>query len=220
MKRRTTVKWWRDELGLETKHMVETMIRTIVAKYPNGQALSTSDQEWLDKILRHHYQYKAKVGCGIKHLEVRSNPSWNGPSRGLWIVRHDGSEIDISWVVALKPMGRPDAKDDVSKAARYEVHPQIHTYHATGECDACPLCGEQLKRGSNVHVDHETPFITLLQGFLKFKALSFEDVEVEDLVLEARFADRELGSEWQEYHRQNAVLRITHAQCNLARKAA
>jgi isopentenyldiphosphate isomerase len=220
MTKRKAIKWWKDELGMATKAKVEDHIRTIVDKYPNGAAINHSDQNFLDSVLRHHYQYTAKIGCGIRHLEVRSNPSWNGATRGLWIVRTDGSEIDISWVVALKPDGRPDVKEDVSKAARYEVYRQIHHHHEHGECDLCPICSLPMERGVNVHVDHAEPFSILLDKFLKAKGLSYDQIAIEDLGLNSQFSDRELGQEWHDHHAQHATLRLTHAVCNLARKAA
>ena len=220
MTKRKAIKWWKDELNMPTKAMVEDAIRNIVSKYPNKQPITGSDLTFLDAVLRHHYQYEAKVGCGIKQLEVRTNPSWNGATRGLWIVRTDGSEVDISWVVALKPDGRPDVKEDVAKAARYEVYQQIHHHHEHGACDLCPLCHLPMERGINVHVDHAEPFSLLLDKFLKTKGLNYDQIVIEDLGLDSRFRDRALGQEWHDHHAQNASLRLTHAQCNLARKAA
>jgi hypothetical protein len=221
MTKRKAIKWWQPELGMATKAMVEDRIRTIVAKYQKGNApIDPIDQQWLDIVLRHHYQYAAKVGCGIQHLEVRTNPSWNGATRGLWIVRTDGTAVDISWVVALKPEGRPEVKEDVSKAARYEVYRQIHHHHEHGECDLCPLCKLPMERGVNVHVDHAQPFSALLDNFIKAKGLVYDEIVIQDLGLDSQFADRELGQEWHDHHADHATLRLTHAQCNLARKAA
>jgi negative regulator of sigma E activity len=77
-----------------------------------------------------------------------------------------------------------------------------------------------MERRYNLHVDHEIPFQKLFAEFLKSKSLDYESVELEDLGPESRFADRELAKSWQEYHLANAKLRLTHDQCNLARKAA
>lgn len=217
--RRKADPWWREELGLKTKAQVETRIREIVASYPDGRPLSEEDAVWMDKILRHHYHYAVKSGSGVKHIEVRTNPSWNGPTRGFWFVREEG-DIDISWVTALKPGGRPTLKEDVSAAARYEVVPQIHGHHATGPCDSCPLCGQLMWRGIGVHVDHEIPFVDLLVGFLEAHGLTYEDIAIEDLGLEARFADRAIGEAWQAYHQSHAKLRLTHDTCNLSRPRA
>ena len=77
-----------------------------------------------------------------------------------------------------------------------------------------------MERGVNVHVDHAEPFSLLLDKFLKAKGLSYDQIAIEDLGLDSQFADRTLGQEWHDHHAQHASLRLTHAQCNLARKAA
>lgn len=218
--RRKVTPWWREELGMATKADVAKRIRDIVAGYPLATPISASDQVWLEKVLRHHYEYQTKVGCGLRHIEIRMNPGWTGPTRGLWLVRTDDSEIDISWVVALMPDGRPAVKHDVATAARHEVVSQIHTFHREGECDLCPLCGSEMTRGLFVHVDHEVPFADLLEAFLRDRTLDYADVDIEDLGVSCRFRDRTLAQAWQDHHAQVARLRLTHKQCNLARKAA
>jgi hypothetical protein len=218
--RRKAIKWWQKELGIETKAEVEGKVRTIVSKYLDNQPVAKDDQAWLIKVFEHHYQYTAKIGCGLEHLEVRTNSSWNGPSRGFWIKRKDGTSIDISWVIALKPGGRPDPKEDASKAARYEIYEQIHHHHKNGECNVCPICDVPMQRKFNLHVDHEIPFKKLFDDFLEEQLLCYEDVEIDDLGLDSRFADRELAQAWKQYHQDKAKLRLTHSQCNLARKAA
>ena len=219
MKRKAT-SWWKDELGISTKAEVENKIRSIVARHQNNTKIGDADQVFLVSVLQHHYQYVAKIGCGLNHFEVCSNPNWIGNTRGLWIVRIDNSEIDISWVVALMPQGRPAVKHDVSTAARYEVFPQIHAHHESGDCSVCPLCFVDMRRGAGLHVDHKIPFTNLLADFLAANGLTYEGICIEDLGIDSRFKDRTLASAWQDYHRHNAVLRLTHAQCNLSRKAA
>ncbi len=219
--RRKAIKWWQKELGIETKAEVEGKVRTIVSKYLDKQPVDADDQAWLLKVFEHHYQYTDKIGCGLEHLEVRTNPSSTGRNtRGFWIQRKDGSAIDISWVVSLKPDGMPTEAQNVSNAARIEISDQIHHHHRYGECNVCPLCNDAMERRYNLHVDHEIPFQKLFAEFLKSKSLDYESVELEDLGPESRFADRELAKSWQEYHLANAKLRLTHDQCNLARKAA
>ena len=216
--KRTATPWWREELSLQTKVDLEGKIRQIVAKYPDRVPLSADDAAFCHQVLRHHYQYALKVGAGVARIEVRTNPSWNGATRGFWFVLTDNTAIDISWVVALQPGGRPTTKNNVTSAARYEVVPQIHAVHADGECGFCPLCNEGMVRGFDLHVDHAVHFDALFADWLKQNDLSYGNLEIEDLGLDSRFADRVLADEWQQWHRDNAVLRLTHAVCNLSRR--
>ena len=94
--KRTATPWWREELSLQTKVDLERKIRQIVAKYPDRVPLSADDAAFCHQVLRHHYQYALKVGAGVAHVEVRTNPSWNGATRGFWFVLTDNTAIDIS----------------------------------------------------------------------------------------------------------------------------
>lgn len=219
MKRKSSP-WWREEFGMATKAELEGKIRGRINSATIGEPLPADAQAWFERILSHHYQYAAKVGCGIRHLEVRINPAWSGPTRGLWIIRADGTEIDISWVVALSPGGRPDAKSCVSQAARCEIAPEIHAFHEHGPVGDCPICGATMARGIGLHVDHLVPFTMVLRDFLDFEGLDYSDVELEDKGLEAWFKNRDLATRWREYHTLFADLRLVHASCNLSRGRA
>lgn len=215
--KRKTIKWWADELGIKTKAEVEEKIRAIVSVYPDDEPIGGDDLQFLTTVLQHHYQWAGKVGCGIKAIVVRTNRTHSNVTRGFWVVRADDSSIDISWVVALQPEGKPAQKNYVTTAARYEVHPQIHSHHKSGDCGDCPVCGVMMVRGSGLHVDHEIPFDTILQDFMTGEMLGYDDIEIEDLGLDSQFADGNLAQRWYDYHLQHAKLRLVHSHCNLAR---
>jgi len=215
MQRRKTNPWWK-ELGFSKKSELEEKIRLIVNNSPLCEPLCNEHTEFLLKILCHHHHYERKI-AGMKHLEIRQNPSWNGPTLGIWVIRAE-SEEDISWVTALKPDGRPSVKEDVSNAARYEISPQIHDFHECGECSVCELCGKDMVRGYKLHVDHVKPFEQLFSEFLSVEEITYSDIETEDVGgVESRFTDRQLASKWITFHRDHASLRLTHKLCNLKR---
>ena len=218
--KRSSVKWWKSELGIAQKSDVEGRIHAIVKSNVDRVALNAMDQHWMEQVLKHHYQYKAKIGCGLKHFEIRTNYGDFKPTRGFWIVRTDGTSIDISWPTAMQPHGRPSPQNDVSYSARFEIKNQIDAHHKGGICNLCPLCDREMERGVNLHVDHAVPFKQLLADFLHSKSLTYEQVAIEDLGLSSRFADHGLGAEWQTYHQSHASLRLTHGKCNLSRRAA
>jgi hypothetical protein len=220
MTKRKTDKWWLAELNINTKKQLMEGVRAIVDKYRDNQVLNPFDEVWILKILRHHSEYKQKVGCGIQHLEVRTNKTPQGTSRGFWIVRKDGTAVDISWCVALNPQGCLSIKQNVANAARYEVHPQIREHRTHGECDVCSECQQPMSKREDVHVDHVNTFDSLLNQFMQEHDLRHEQIIVEDLGLQSQFEDRTLGCKWQNFHREHATLRIIHASCNLKRKVA
>lgn len=221
-RRRTAAgdKWWAIE-GVAgqvfmTKSALESAIRAINNSAPLNEPLDQSSQEFLLGVLSHHYDWQAKRGCGIRQLEVRMNPSHTGSTRGLWITRVDGSEVDISWVVALKPGGQSSAKENVCAAARREIFDQVLAARRAQEGKCCPLCGEPLLR--KTHVDHAAPntFDSILIGFLDTYGHSFESIGVEDLGTYSIFDDRGLAADWHHYHAQLADLRLIHAHENLS----
>jgi len=215
---RKNEKWW-ITLGFATKKDLEKRIRNVVASYNDGDNLSMNDQQWVTIILEHHADFAQKSGCGIQHIQTRTNTSWFGTTRGFWIIRTDGSEVDISWVIALKPKGSITSKENVYRAARFEISDQIHEFHDKGACSVCEICNLHMTRNYYVHVDHVYPFCKLFDEFLGSKGLVYNDICVgKNENDENVFEDKCFAQEWKSHHQQKAKLRIVHKKCNLSRR--
>jgi hypothetical protein len=87
--------WWMAELNETTQPELVRGFQATIDKYQDNQVLNPFDEVWILKILRHHPSYNQKIGCGIKHLEVRSRETAEGTSRGFWIVRKDNTAEGI-----------------------------------------------------------------------------------------------------------------------------
>lgn len=213
-------KWWKTEgvcgTPFGTKESLVEAIRGIINTQDLGAPLGLGSQEFLVDVLRHHHDWVGKRGAGLKHLEVRMNPGTFGSTRGLWIKRIDGTEVDISWVVALKPGGQSSHKENVVAAARREIWDQVNAARDAQEGKCCPLCGEPLL--VKTHVDHAHPwtFDALLTEFLRTYGHSWESIGVEDCGLYGIFDDRGLAADWHHFHAQLADLRLIHAHENLS----
>jgi hypothetical protein len=77
-------------------------------------------------------------------------------------------------------------------------------------------------RRPGYHVDHIIPFHVLLSDFLNDKGMKLFDVDVEPLYDLSRLglyilSDHKLRDRWQEYHKQNAKLRLIEPQENLSK---
>lgn len=223
--KRAVNKWWRDE-GVcgeifTTKAALENRIRGIVASYPLETEMAQADADFLSEVFKRHYGWELKRGCGVKSYFTRTVYAWSGTTTGICIRRTDGSEIDISWVVALMPGGAPSAVLKAATAARYEVVEQRNTASSSVPYGApCPICGEPLH--ANRHVDHRPPktFKALFEEWLAVEGLAHDDLATEEVgVADAQFVDRQLGARWAGYHQQHAVLRVIHKHENLARVA-
>lgn len=213
-------KWWASTgvLGriFKTKGALVDAIRSINNSAALNQPMRQEDQEFLLDVLRHHHDWHAKSGAGVQHLEVRMNEGTFGSTRGLYIRRVDGSEVDISWVVALKPGGKSSHKESACAAARREILDQTLAARKEQEGGNCSLCGLPLL--DKTHVDHMHPntFDSIFSDFLLSEGIAYQDVDVADMGIYAVFADKELSKRWQEFHRDRAVLRLIHAHENLS----
>lgn len=99
-----------------------------------------------------------------------------GSTRGLYIRRVDGSEVDISWVVALKPGGKSSHKESACAAARREILDQTLAARKEQEGGNCSLCGLPLI--DKTHVDHMHPntFDAIFASFLVGEGLDYQNV--------------------------------------------
>lgn len=183
-------------------------IREVVAR--TACTVAPDDMPFVISVLMKHYDWPAKVGRGIASIEVRNN----GGNRGFWIVRTDGSAIDISWVVAMN--GKPSAKADTVTAARTAIASQVAAVPVTVGA-ACTLCGKPLTAHDTTHVDHEIPFDTLFSQWLAAHGLTYADVQSIDTGTRRVMSDPVQVVSWMEWHALHAKLRVVHSVCNLSR---
>jgi len=190
-------------------------IRAIIAKYPDGVPIDSSDEDFLATILINHPQWSEKVNPGFQRFEVCTNKTAEWSSRGFLIVRTDGTSTPISY---LKAFGA--GKSDVHAAARTEVHDQIiafRSHHWAKNPDnysTCELCGTLV--GVEGHIDHVIQFADLFRDF----SASLGPIEIAKDGLVRTFASPDISRAWQEYHAKYAQLRLVHNKCNLKRPRA
>ena len=209
-------KWW-TAIGYPRKADIEAAIRNITNNVPLNQPLTKAQEDFLVPILQHHAEWNQKRGIGIKHLEVRINVNGTGSTRGIWIVREDGSEIDISWVVALKENGETTPREDLKAAAREAIQSQMHNAHDELPCGRCPLCGEIMKRYDHLHADHIEPFEVLFNDFFGGRE---HQIAISNEGTSTQIVDPKILSGWRQYHAEKAKLRLVHKHCNLTRPKA
>ncbi len=216
-----TAKWWKNQgvLGetFPTQGALKNRIRSIINLAVYNVPLAGPDEAFLIDVLRRHHNWENKQGIGVVSIVVRLNPppGYGTATRGLWLIRADGSEVDISWLFPLQRGGSNSVKIDVAWAARREVSAQTRAVFDIHRGTECPICGKPLFNG---HVDHIAPltFDCLLADWLAVERLTLQDIEVADLGLENAFADRELAARWSRYHLENAKLRVIHPVENLS----
>lgn len=167
---------------------------------------------------------------------IEKRQDWNGefwvkPSVQGSLCVHLKKHDDTFEQISLKPTyAPPGSREDVLRALRTEIQPQIkdfndHWEHAPSPCG---ICGEDLSSLSRDkrHVDHVVQFANLVRSFCAEHELQLLDIgtikgnQLQEVVKGGTFTwmrDRELAQKWEVYHRSCAVLRMTCETCNLAR---
>lgn len=157
----------------------------------------------LTDVFPKHEHWHDKRGAGVSHVEVRVHGEYR--TKGFFLVRTDGTAVDISYRVALDG-ATPFAR--FTAAARYEVFGQISAWKAANPAPA-----------DRMHCDHVVPFDTLVRRWLASVGLSQEEVIVSSQRVGHHdlFSSRDLALSWQRFHRQHATYQWLAAGENIAK---
>ena len=203
-----------------TQTALKDYIREIVKQYPDEGILSDVHFSFVQSLIERHPQAETKIGAGLHKIIIRRNPIfWN--NRGFHLFRIDGSDTDVSWVECLKATPH---YQKVMAAMRNLIRDQIvdfkQSFFENGG-DLCVLTGEFIDP-SSAHVDHIAPatFQNLVLEFCKKLDINLDTIKLRDETIDNKYfdiiADDNLSCLWQEYHRQNAKLRVISQKGNLS----
>jgi len=207
--------WWKTEFNV-TKEQLYKKVKDIVASYQDGIPISDEHKQFMLSVFSHHRNSESKFGCGVKDLVIRKTPAYG--SRCFFIIRNDGTEIDISAKECIYPSSHTI---NVTLAAREEIQPQINMFkHNNEKPENCDLCGRTIHNSDTTEIDHIVLFSDLFNGFLQTYDLTIEDIEVEDNEngLTMKLKDKQQARCWSVYHNTHATLRYVHMECNRKRK--
>lgn len=81
-----------------------SFFKEMLNRYPIGASVTTEDAADLEALLERHDERDEKVGSGIAGFEVDLPPADAPPysSRCFWVVRTDGTKIDMSYKHCLE----------------------------------------------------------------------------------------------------------------------
>lgn len=175
-----------------SKAMRKLECQRILSRGPGSVAADDDQVFLLTEIFPRHEDWSRKRGDGVSHIEVRRHGEFN--ALGFFLVRSDGSAVDISYKVALE--GRGSVLTRFAAAARSEIQPQVARWRATH-----PAPGE------GMHCDHAVPFAELLRRWLERVDLQPEDISVSSQLVGHvdLFLDRAAATSWQRYHARHAT---------------
>jgi len=178
-----------------TKKQVGINCRFIAKKYFMKPRVSQRAFDFLIELFSLHPEWGERVGCGVEYIQVRENVVCGGHTKGFWIVRKDGTSVDVSWIQCLN---KKSDEQIVKRAARHEINYQIVAFkNKYGECDG-------------LHCDHVYPFWKIFADWRGARA-----IKVRWDGLYVFFADERLSIAWQNYHEKHATLQMIPAEENL-----
>jgi len=138
-----------------TQSDAERWIRSLVARYQDGETVSENDAAFLRDLLELHPRCDEKIGVGVSSFRIDSNPEY--PNRTIFIIRADGSPTHFSWQKCIKGEAAENLK---RHAMRNAIMDQIIAFKkvkfSSGERITCPETGEELS-WDNCHLDHCAP---------------------------------------------------------------
>jgi hypothetical protein len=203
----------------KTKKALEDYVRAIAARYEDHVPIVNPDHDFLMTFFQTmHETWEEKQGVGVQHFVMRWVYTTQGKSRSIHIVRTDGTVVDISWKRCIE---KPSHYADMLDAARFEITSQRNEFSDEFfRGNKSPLCQvtQQPITKQESQVDHAAPMKlkNLADGWLKRKGIVANDIRLEDLGVEKKFADRTLAEDWQQFHADNAKLRVVLKTVNLS----
>ncbi|MDA0167144.1 DCL family protein [Solirubrobacter ginsenosidimutans] len=201
-----------------TKTDARAYVSDMLDRYVDGQRIESDDEQFLCDLLDLHPEAVTKIGCGVSHFTREAD---RRGGRCFWLWRTDGTHNDWSTAKALRLTG---PRHDLLGAMRCEVEDQRNDFVREQFADRttviCAITGVPLTKEA-AHADHADPtFGQMARNFLAEEGIGtrLPPPQITDAGTRRYFSDRDLARRWKSYHRDHAVLRLTTAHANLARK--
>lgn len=209
-------------------------LRSILSSYNSGDIVSEDDFNELMKHFSYHEEWKTTkcpYPLNVSRIEVDKSPS-GYPYNCFYVVRDDGSKIDISYKSVVDGEFPPNRKaetinPDIVSACRNSIKTTIDEIRdrifslAKGKVVRSGLTGNEFKieTKNDFHIDHfNQDFIDVVKGFVKSNNITIDDVEsVGGVSCEVRFKSEETIKSFIEYHNTHTHLRLTTPTENLTR---
>lgn len=192
-----------------------------------GTALTGSDFDLINNVLKLHHDYDNKVGSSsydiiVGHCQV------NAKNNMFYINRSDGTSTDFSFYKCILPQSKvTKVKRSLKDTIRLQMMGYKGTYFedhgdAGGILKFC-VSGESVCM-SNSHLDHyPKQFDEIVYDWFIINKLNVEDIELVpagDWATAATLKDTKLEKSFRLYHKKVAKYRVVTSNVNLTRGRA
>jgi hypothetical protein len=196
--------------------------KNILNSYETGEFVIDDDFNDIFSLLKNHPSSIEKIGVGIDRFKIGSDAYG---TKCFHIIRNDGSLENFSYKKAI--VGDCSSFTKFSKACRKTVEKDIikvkdDYFTKTGVLIAkakCQETGELITREDS-HVDHRQPntFSVIVDRFIESRKINIDSVEYDSKQQYGIvFKDPQLSSDFREYHKLKATLRVVTADLNQRR---
>ncbi len=200
--------------SFSSQKKLKQYVRIIIDEIGECSSIKTHHPDKWDLFMylfERHSDYPEKFN-GLIDIGIRYNPVFTKQLETI-IIKNNGDEDDVS-VLKNCITGKP--KDNLTIAMRNSILPQILYFRKNNS-----LICEQCECIENIEIDHFEPqFIDLKTTFLEnWKGtlpIKFKQNKSHSKI----FIDNDIKfkNDWNEYHKQNARLRVLCKKCNSSRK--
>ena len=191
---------------------------------------NSAEHNVLLELIKSHPKYNEKIGSGVDYFFVQKS-KWKFNQFNFMIKRTDGSTVDFSYTACLTNQKKetPTKKERWSSVFRNVVKDQVDTFRdeafkVIGVKDKF-ICSETKLKFKKYysHVDHVYPltFDSILNEFINVNNIDLTKITLsEDTGTSEveRILDEDLVSNFYEFHKNRAVLRVVCSSANLQSK--
>lgn len=123
----------------------------------------------------------------------------------------------------IKTSATPEERhfNSVKAAMRGGIVDQLKEYRESISLPTtCYISGKELRRGNRMDVDHVgTSFAEISDSFIADRGMVYTDIILMGPPTAKRFKDSSLWKDWQEYHRNKAILSLVCSSANRSKGA-
>ena len=195
--------------------------KAILNSYDFGEVLNEEDTADIIALLLENETRKEKIGCGIK--EIRIGKVQFG-TKCFQIIRNDLTSDNFSYTYCINGDLKPFTK--FSNACRNAIHKDLHNvkqkyfdqYSVKGKVK-CQETG-LLSTWTELNVDHRQPntLSVIIDRFIELNKIDLKNIEYEtDIENKSLLVDKDLETEFRNYHTEKANLRIVRKEKNMGR---
>lgn len=204
----------------KTQKLAEDYVRNLIIKINICDSVKNRGIEYYNKlydIILKHPDSDSKLR-NIEDFKISKN-KLNINAYELYIIKKDGIIEDVSWRICASGKHKKMKQEFVS-ALRYTIENQIYDFKKISDLTICSLCG--LSTNNTPHIDHIIHFDKIVEDFQKYikkeAPINFDNAPDNTNRRMFKEEDKEYEQEWNNYHKNNAKLRVLCKRCNLTRE--